>query len=101
LRRSTQDRQTNIRYSANEFILLVDSGEPKYFEEAMKLEHKNKWLEAMQDEMKFLHENNTLELVELPRDKKVLKNKWVYRMKFEGQETKLRSKAQLVVKGFD
>jgi hypothetical protein len=50
----------------------------------MVSEHKNKWLEAMQDEMKSLHENNTFELVELPRGKKVLKNKWVYRVKIDG-----------------
>jgi Reverse transcriptase (RNA-dependent DNA polymerase) len=39
--------------------------------------------------------------VELPRGKNVLKNKWVYQVKSEGQEAKLRYKAQLVVKGFD
>jgi Reverse transcriptase (RNA-dependent DNA polymerase) len=39
--------------------------------------------------------------VELLRDKNVLKNKWVYQVKFEGQEAKLRYKARLVVKGFD
>jgi Reverse transcriptase (RNA-dependent DNA polymerase) len=51
--------------------------------------------------MKSLHENNTFELVELPRGKNVLKNKWVYQVKSEGQEAKLRYKARLVVKGFD
>jgi Reverse transcriptase (RNA-dependent DNA polymerase) len=55
----------------------------------------------MQDEMKSLHENNIFELVELSRDKKVLKNKWVYQVKSEGQEAKPRYKARLVVKGFD
>jgi Reverse transcriptase (RNA-dependent DNA polymerase) len=81
--------------------LLVDSGELECFEEAMVSEHKDKWLKAMQDEMKFLHENNMFELVELPRDKNVLKNKWVYRVKSEGQEAKLRYDARLVAKGFD
>jgi Reverse transcriptase (RNA-dependent DNA polymerase) len=55
----------------------------------------------MQDEMKSLHENNIFELVELSRDKKVLKNKLVYQVKSEGQEAKPRYKARLVVKGFD
>jgi hypothetical protein len=75
LRRSTRERRANTRYSSNEFVLLVDSGEPECFEEALVSEHKDKWLEAMQDEMKFLHENNTFELVELSRGKNVLKNK--------------------------
>jgi hypothetical protein len=51
--------------------LLVDDGEPECFEEAMVLEHKDKWLEVMQDEMKSLHENNTIEFVKLLRDKNV------------------------------
>jgi Reverse transcriptase (RNA-dependent DNA polymerase) len=55
----------------------------------------------MQDEMKSLHENNTFKLVELPRGKNMLKNKWVYRVKSESQEAKLRYKVRLVMKGFD
>jgi hypothetical protein len=54
LRRSTRERRANTRYSTNEFVFLVDSGEPECFEEAMVSEHKNKWLEVMQDEMKSL-----------------------------------------------
>ncbi|GAA0152105.1 transmembrane signal receptor [Lithospermum erythrorhizon] len=37
---------------------------------------------------------------EIP-DKKVLKNKWVYKLKFEEGKTKPRYKARLVVKGFE
>jgi Reverse transcriptase (RNA-dependent DNA polymerase) len=81
--------------------LLVDGSESECFEEVIVSEHKDKWLEAMQDEIKSLHANDTFELVKLLRGKNVLKNKWVYRVKFEGQETKSRYKARLVVKGFD
>jgi Reverse transcriptase (RNA-dependent DNA polymerase) len=100
LRRSTRNRRANTKYFTNEFILLVDNSEPECFEEALESEHKNEWLEAMQNEMKSLHENNTFELVKLSRGKKVLKNKWVYQVKFEGQEAKLRYKTRLVVKRF-
>ena len=41
----------------------------------MEDEHKKEWVEAMQDEMTSLHENNTFELVKLPKGKKALKNK--------------------------
>ena len=54
----------------------------------------------MQEEMKSLHENLTYELVKLPKGKRALKNKWVYRIKMEEQSTKPRYKARLVVKGF-
>ena len=49
----------------------------------MNDEHKQKWFEAMQDEMKSLHENKTFELVKLPKGKRALKNKWVFRIKHE------------------
>ena len=38
----------------------------------------------MQEKMDFLHKNNTYELVELPKGKKALKNKWVPKLKKDG-----------------
>ena len=35
----------------------------------------------MQDEMDSLYENHTYELVELPKGKRALGNKWVYKLK--------------------
>ena len=57
-------------------------------------------MKAMQDEIKFLHDNHTYELVNLRKGKRVLKNKWVYRIKHEENNTQPRYKARLVVKGF-
>ncbi|RVW19894.1 hypothetical protein CK203_117595 [Vitis vinifera] len=37
----------------------------------------------MHEEMKSLHKNNTYELMELPKGKKALKNKWVLKRKPE------------------
>ena len=51
------------------------------------------WLEAMQDEMNSLYENDTFELVNLPKGKKALKNKWVYRVKTEENTSHPRYKA--------
>ena len=50
--------------------------------------------------MKSFQENKTWELVKLPKGRKTLQNKWVYRIKHEGDEKKERHKARLVVKGF-
>jgi hypothetical protein len=79
---------------------MTDVGEPSSYEEAVSDEHKNKWSETMQNEMKSLYENDAFELVSLPKGKKALKNKWMYRVKIEDHSSDPRYKARLVVKGF-
>nr|GEW90380.1 retrovirus-related Pol polyprotein from transposon TNT 1-94 [Tanacetum cinerariifolium] len=100
LRRSTRDHHPSTRYSANEYVLLTDGEEPEYYAKAMEDEHKKEWFEAKQDEMNSLHENNTFELVKLPKGKRSLKNKRVYKLKTEEHTSRPRYKARLVVKGF-
>jgi hypothetical protein len=50
--------------------------------------------------MDSLLQNKTWDLVPLPPNRKALKNRWIYRLKYEGKNQK-RYKARLVVKGFD
>jgi len=88
------------KYSPREFALLTYGGEPGSYEEAMLHEEKDKWFKAMQEEMKSLHENHTFELVKLPQGKRPLKNKWVFKLKSEENNSKLRYTAKLIVKGF-
>lgn len=54
----------------------------------------------MKDDMDSLMFNQTWQLAELPKGKKALQNKWVYRIKDEHDGSK-RYKASLVVKGFN
>ena len=54
----------------------------------------------MEEELNSLLENKTWELINLPKGRKALQNKWVYRIKHEGDENKERYKARLLVKGF-
>lgn len=81
-------------------MLLTDGGEPECYEEAMEDEHKNQWIEAMQDEMKSLHENHTYEWVKFSKGMRALKNKWVFKVKVEDHNLKPRYKVRLVVRGF-
>ena len=62
-------------------------------------DEKKEWLRAMHEEMKSLHKNNTYELMELPKGKRALKNKWVLKRKLEPNKSQPRYKARLVVKG--
>jgi hypothetical protein len=54
---------------------MTGAGEPSCYEEAVSGENKNEWSKAMQDEMKSTYENDTFDLVCLPKGKKALENK--------------------------
>ncbi|MCO5604538.1 hypothetical protein L7F22_058705 [Adiantum nelumboides] len=79
-------------------ILLTDEGEPLTFKEAQSCEDKSKWELAMKFEMQSLYANNTWELVPLPKGKKAILNKWVYKVKCV--DDKPKHKARLVAKGY-
>ena len=49
----------------------------------MEDENRVHWVGAMENEMQSLYDNHTFELVKLPKGKRALKNKWVYRVKQE------------------
>lgn len=100
IRRSSRTIREPQRYSpALNYILLTDKGEPESYDEAVEHEESVKWELAMKDEMESLLSNQTWQLAELPKGKKALHNKWVYRIKEEHDGMK-RYKARLVVKGF-
>lgn len=100
LRRSTRLRKPVEKWSPSlNYILLTDKGEPECYEEATQSDDLIKWEAAMKDEMDSLKSNQTWQLAELPKGKKALHNKWVYRIKEEHDGSK-RYKARLVVKGF-
>jgi len=61
--------------------LLTDAGELEHFAEAMQGDEPIKWELAMEDEIKSLQKNKTWSLTKLPEGKKVLQNRWVYRLK--------------------
>ena len=50
--------------------------------------------------MKSLDDNHTFNLMKLPKGKRALDNRWIYRVKHESNTMSSRYKARLVVKGF-
>lgn len=81
VRRSIRDRKPSSKYTSSEYVLVTGVGEPESFQEVLSNEEKDLWLEAMQEEMDSLKKNQTYELVKLPKGKKVLKNRWVFKNK--------------------
>ena len=97
-----------LRYAHADYVAYamtvveeVDNSDPSSFEEAIKSDSADKWLSAMQEEMESLQKNCTWDLVELPKNKKPIRCKWIYKHK-EGipNVEEPRYKARLVAKGF-
>jgi len=61
----------------------------------------NEGMKSMQEEMESLQKNGTYKLVELPKGKRPLKCKWVFKLKKDGNGKLVRYKARLVVKSFE
>uniref|UniRef100_A0A2N9I543 Retrovirus-related Pol polyprotein from transposon RE1 n=1 Tax=Fagus sylvatica TaxID=28930 RepID=A0A2N9I543_FAGSY len=59
------------------------------------------WKLAVLEEMNALRKNGTWELVDLPRDKKIVGCKWVFSVKYRVDGSIVRYKARLVAKGDD
>ena len=100
LRRSERPRVESRRYPSTEYVLISDEGEPESLKEVLSHPEKNQWMKAMQEEMESLQKNGTYKLVELPKGKRPLKCKWVFKLKKDGNGKLVRYKARLVVKGF-
>jgi len=83
-------RKPSSKYSEEDYITLTDNGEPQNFSEAKETIEKGDWIKAMEEEINSLHENYTYDMVELPKGRKALKNKWVYRLRRK-LETKVQS----------
>lgn len=71
--------------------------EPKTFKQAVQ--DKN-WREAMKREIHALESNGTWTLEDLPKGKRAIDSKWVYKIKYKPNEEIERYKARLVAKGF-
>jgi hypothetical protein len=80
----------------------VDSSyEPATYSEAIACSDREKWIAAMQDEMQSLEKNCTWDVVPLPKGKKLVRCKWIYKGK-EGLSPSEppKYKGRLVAKGF-
>lgn len=60
-----------------------------------------KWVKAMGEELKALEKNQTWELTSLPKEKKAIGSKWVYKVKLRAYRSVERFKARLVAKGYN
>ena len=74
---------------------------PQSVQEALQGPHSEKWKVAMESEMGSLRENGVYEIVDRPLDIKVVKSKWVFRVKTNELGEVEKYKARVVAKGLN
>ncbi|KAI0990985.1 hypothetical protein K3495_g17202, partial [Podosphaera aphanis] len=116
---TTTEREANLRVSTRinkgrlpkRFTLLAtllatasegnEPFEPKTVKQAQNDERWSDWKEAMEDELRSLQQNKTWEIVNRPENRRVLRGKWVYKLKRGPNGEISRYKARWVVRGFE
>eukprot|EP00253_Pinus_taeda_P034717 PITA_34717 len=99
LRRSTRIKRRPRRYD-DSVALIANDDEPLCYQKAVEGSNSDKWKAAMKEEMMALSKNGTWDLVELPKGRKTVGCKWVFKLKRGVNDTEDRYKARLVAKGF-
>ena len=100
LRRSARPKKLNLdeNFVYNPTTILVNYCNmmiPQSYEEAIKSEASDTWIEAMNKELKSFEENKTWVLTDLPKGVKPIDLKWIFKQKSDGS-----LRARLVAKGF-
>ena len=95
-------RSNRVRHRPDYLIERVSLAEeePSTVKEALDSHQCEKWKEAMAAEMQSLQDNSVWELVDLPKERKPLGCKWVFKVKTNEEGEVERYKARLVAQGF-
>ena len=94
-RRSERERRRTDFYGFQ--CNLTDVKEPTSVNDALATQE---WMDAMRLEIDSLHENHVWEVVELPKGRKPVGSKWVYKVKTDANGLIERCKAHLVAQGY-
>lgn len=97
---SASRREIRKGYAAMTVQVCSSLSEPKNYQQALAQPDGRQFQEAVELEMQSLITNNVFELVDLPRDRKAISTKWVFKRKVDAQNKITRHKARLVARGF-
>lgn len=88
------------RFDEHAGMTIQAGDEPKTIEEALKGKDKHDWKRALDEEYKSLIANKTWELVKTPKNTKILRCKWIFKLKRNEKGEIVRYKARLVALGY-
>jgi hypothetical protein len=94
--------ECNLSYYALSCAKQVENvHEPATYKEAVRCGDSENWISAMHKEIQSLEKNNTWEVIPLPKKKKTISCKWIFKRK-EGLSPSEapKYKARLVAKGY-
>jgi hypothetical protein len=74
--------------------------DPVSFSQAIESNDSAKWINAMNDELKSMDQNEVWDLIEFPEGYKKVGCQWVFNTKRDSKGNIERHKARLVAKGF-
>jgi len=105
LRKSTRERRSAISdeylvYLQHEDGIGLTEDDPMNFCQAMKSSNSQKWIDVMEDEIKYMRDNDIWDLVKLHEGVKPISCKWTFKTKRDSMGNFERYKARLVAKGF-
>ena len=78
----------------------MKENDPINLRQALQSFNAHKWIDAMNEEMKSMHDNDVWDLVQLPEGLKPISCKWIFKTKSDSKGITERYKARLVAKGF-
>ena len=73
---------------------------PETVYQAIESDQKEKWIKSMLSELLSIIQNDVFEVVKRPKNKKIVKNKWVFALKKNESSQVIRHKSRLCGKGF-
>ena len=73
---------------------------PDSYEEAIASPQASEWQSAMKKELESLCNNDTWDVVELPKGERAVGAKWVYTVKLDHLNNVIKYKARYVAKGY-
>lgn len=103
--RMNGDHFINSSYFANFAHDLMnrngDNRLPNTIQEARESMDSENWEVAVETELSTLREKNTWELVDPPKDKNIIGNRWVFTKKYDENGKLCKFKARLVAQGYN
>ncbi|UYV65054.1 hypothetical protein LAZ67_3002990 [Cordylochernes scorpioides] len=99
VRRSERLRLINNKENVSERTYEIKC--PRDYQEALNSDNREQWIKAMEDEMRRITNLKVWRLIDKPKDKKLIKSKWIFSINKNSDGSIKNFKARLVATGYD